>query len=156
MAVRMWIPILLCVVASSIAFAEYDRDRIKNDINGEASLFGVTGWKKSENGEAWIASPSPKGMVLSAGKKNSGMIAVLSDSNQALQAMLRCMMLGDIGLAPKNESERGQVASVVERATQHQSSASTSLNGVTFEVSPQEVAGNVVLSCLLSPNGGHK
>jgi hypothetical protein len=65
--------------------------------------------------------------------------------------MIRCLMLGTIGMSPNDESQREKIGGVVQAATQSQSAKSLVMNGVQFEVSPKEVAGNVFLSCILSP-----
>jgi len=130
--------------------AEYNPDNIKKGLSEQKDSFPITGWRNSENGNASIANIDIKGVVLSVGKENSGIIASLQSSEQAVPAMIRCLMLGAIGMSPKDEVQRGKIGGAVQIATQTQSSKILVMNDVKFEVSPMEVAGNVFLSCTLS------
>ena len=141
-----WLAILFL---PALAWAEYNPEAIKQRLIAQNNTFQIKGWKPSENGEAFIAKTGLKGVVLSVGKKNSGIISSLQNSEQATQAMIRCLMLGDIGMIPKDEMQRRKIAEVIQTALRAQSAKSLIMNGVKFEVSPQEVQGNVFLSCIL-------
>lgn len=134
-----------------LAWAEYNPEAIKKGLTEQKDAFQITSWRQSENGEASIANTGLKGVVLSVGKKNSGILASLQNSEQAAPAMVRCLMLGAIGMTPKNEAQRGKIGEVIKSATKTQSANTLVMNGVEFEVSPQEVEGNVFLSCMLRP-----
>lgn len=144
----LWLVVLFFPVFAS---AEYNQTAIKKGLTEQKEIFQINGWKLSKNGEAYIANTNLKGVVFSVGKKNSGLIASLQNSEQATRALIRCLVLGVIGMSPKNENQRGKIGEVIQSATQNQTSKSLVMNGVNFEVSPKEVGGDVFLSCILSP-----
>lgn len=150
MLYALWLPVL--ALFPVLAWSEYNPEAIKRSITEHKNSFLVESWRKSENGEAWIANTTTKGIILSVGRNNSGMITSLKTSEQAVAAMVRCLMLGTIGMSPKTEAQRGEIGEVIQNATQSKRARSLVMNGVKFEVTPQEVGSNVMLSCILSPN----
>jgi hypothetical protein len=134
------------------AWSEYDQGAIRDGISEHRELFYVDKWKLSDNAEAWLPSEKVEGVVLSVGKNNAGMIMYVEDSQQAVFAMARCLQIGAIGLAPKDEEQRGKIGEVVKQAAVSHESRFTVMNGVKFEVTPVAVGGNAFLSCILSPN----
>lgn len=139
-----------------LAWAEYNPEAIKQGITEHKNSFLVESWRKTENGEGWIAKTTAKGVVLSVGRNNAGIITALQTSDQALAAMARCLMLGAIGMSPSTEAQRGKIGTVIQDAAKSQSMKALVMNGVKFEVTPQEVGGNVFLSCILSPSQQRK
>lgn len=143
--------ILLFFMCSSIALADYDQTFIKQEVTKKANSLGIDSWRKSENGEAWIANTGTEGILLSVGKSNSRIIALIKNTEQSLDAMLRCKILGVIAMQPDSNDQKDQIGTVILNAAQSLSEKSLKINGINFVVSPQKMGENIILSCLLSP-----
>jgi hypothetical protein len=133
------------------AFADYDAEAIKRGIE-QAEPFQIKGWRKSDNGLTWIATTGLKNTVIAVGKKETGSLFAINDSGDALRKMIRCTMLGIIGIAPTEEEQRWRIFEVVKTAAASQGKRSAAINNVVFTVSPMEIGGNVFLSCTLAPS----
>lgn len=115
--------LLAAVFIPTLAFAEYNSAEIKQRLSDQQDSFQISGWKLSENGVAFIAITGIKGMVLSVNESDSGFIASLENSAQAMQAIIRCLTLGDIGMSPEDENQRGRIVEVVHAAVQSQAAS---------------------------------
>lgn len=140
--------LLLCPL---FAAGEYDPAKIKAAITAEQDTFKVTGWKPTDPGNGWLAETEAENLVLMVGERESGVISMVQDQLQAAQAMLRCMLLGKIGLGTANDDEYDQVLDVVQQATQRMDTASVQLRDVSFEVDPVEVGNVLAFSCSVAP-----
>lgn len=136
---------------AGVACAEYHEGKIFHGIATQKEIFQVEGWRQSDNKETWIATTRAEHMVLTVGKKNTGVISVVQDHEQAAAALIRCLALGEIVMAPQGAAQRDRIFDVISDAATSQKKKSTTMNGITLEVSPTEVGGNVVFSCILSP-----
>lgn len=142
---------LIVSLFPSIALAGYDAAAIKSGLMEQKESFQINGWKPADDGNPSIADTSLDGYVLTVGEKSAGFMALLQNSEHATHALIRCLILGSIGLSPSDEVQRGKIGELIKSATRDQVSKSLEMNGVKFEVSPQELGGNVYLSCILSP-----
>jgi len=139
------------LILPMLVSADYDPKKIKAGIDQLDTVFQVQSWRLSEKGGAWIATTKLKDVVLSVGKKDAGLIAALTSSVEAAQAMLGCLALGNIGLNPVTEAEREKINQTIIKGTQNRGVSRMALNGVFLEVEPTEMAGAVFLSCILKP-----
>ena len=144
------LPVIALMMLPAVAAAEYDAGAIKKGITESKQAFQVTGWKKTKKGDGWLADTKLKNSVIAVTGKNASLFETIASSTEAIGAMIRCMELGQIGTGADSEKERAKISDVVAEATQSQSTKATEVNGVQFEVTPKEVMGNVVLTCVLS------
>jgi len=141
--------VLVLFLAPTMAWCEYNPEKIKSEIDAQHDMFGVSGWKQSENGRAWIAVGNVKSQTLSVGQDNAGIIAVLGSSDQSINALIRCMALASIGLNPQTERERARISTVIRDASKGKSGVVAG-DGMTFKASAMQLGSSVVFSCVLT------
>lgn len=141
------IMVMTLALLPSLAFAQYDAERIKADVTAEPS-FKVADWKLNDTKTAWVAEHDLKDTVLTVGKEESGMIFVVDDNDAALTAMINCMLFGNIGL----ELDDNQIANAVSASVKQGQKQVVEANGSAFSVKAEELVGNVALSCVVAPN----
>jgi len=140
----------MLVVASPTAWGEYSSVKIKAGIDAQHQIFGVSGWKKSDNGRSWIAVSNVKDQVLSLDPEITGLIATIESPGQVVNTLIRCLALGSIGLNPQTERDRERIGDVVLGASKGRN-GSVNINGVNFNVSAKQLGAAVFFSCVLKP-----
>lgn len=149
--------ILIAALLSKFAGAEYDPAVIKQGIDDRKNVFAVDSWQKSDKGkgDSLVAKTPTKGLIMSVGPKSSGAFySSLKSAEQLDAAEAQCFELGVIGLSPRDATERNKIKAVIQEAetATNQLTRSLTMNGVIFEVKPQNVVGLLFLSCILKPD----
>lgn len=138
--------VMTLALIPALAAAEYDVERIKAEMQG-TKILEIKSWEKLKAGDAWLAKHNLDNTVISVGESNTGLVATIADQPQAVNAMLSCMMVGNIGL----ELNDNRVAEAVSGAVTKGEKRIIKANHAAFSVEPKELGNAVTLSCFVAP-----
>ncbi|WP_018295348.1 hypothetical protein [Mariprofundus ferrooxydans] len=134
----------------ALAWSEYNPQAIKAGMSEHSESFHIKNWRTAGD-DVSVAETELKGVIISVSKNNTEVIASLMDAGQIAPAILRCMVLGTIGLSPKDEAQRSKIGALIQDAATTGSSRSLTMNDVKLDVSSKQVVGDTFLYCTLSP-----
>jgi len=144
--------IIGCILAISLpisATAGYDAERIKSFVSGAKGIFQVTGWKRSENGNALVAITNLKNVVISISNNRSSIYSYLPK----FTAMddVPCLALGNAGTEARTDEQRYQLVGAINSALSGKNKT-TKINGVIFKAATTQNGGVLELSCHVMPS----
>jgi len=134
------------------AISAYNPDRIKDAIGANQTMFSVTGWKKADKDNGWVAETPERLLSLTVSDNISTVRSPHISPKQKVISKKRCVELGLIGINPISKEEKEKVSYLVKMATQKHITQFTDINGIRFEVLPEMKGTYVSLLCRIKPS----
>jgi|GEM_PF-6765625 len=139
--------IIMLAVMPLTAIADYDVERIKNEM-AASELLKINAWKLNEAGNAWMAEHDLPNTVISANKATTGIMRGVASQLDALSAMGGCSELGDIGFEVKDDK---RVADLLVNLLTTQKEQSLTANNIVYTAQLLELGNQVMFGCTLKP-----
>ncbi|AUZ85800.1 hypothetical protein [Methylophaga nitratireducenticrescens] len=128
-----------------VCTADYDQEKIRHTIDENKSIFGVIGWRLTENGGAYLADTATPNMVLSVGPYDAGMMLAVDDVDNSFAAIFSCIKLAEIGLQTQDKQINQRVFAAFSSGESH----AIAHNNVVFSVEQEQIGSATFVSCQL-------